>query len=244
MTEAWLPRRLLYAPLEVLNASTADGTDAAPEDRQVPTSHPLLDASAYDRLQALRTAHSSHASHAATGVLGGSSNFPSAFVLARAIEDATILELRWLRLTAAGNNALHDESHAAALAAALEEQGTASHTERFAFPAPLLPSIHIFADHLSDSLQVIATTVTGYLFRLQFHLPDLFHAKSFQAGWATEHRIGAVAGIDERGRWMSGRLLDSINAANASLLVATCDDGSVVKIEQGRNAHSGRFEGS
>lgn len=251
MVIPWVPKKLAFAPLEVLNTGDPEGPDAAARLRQVPTRHPDIDlASILSRYPHLKTLHSDYAAHAATCTVAGSNEHPSAFFLARAIEDATILELRWLRSTGLrqyyreGAVTGPEDEARLRLVSAIEEVETPPAPELFQLPAPLLGNISIFIDALSDTLQVLAVTVTGYLYRFTFSAPDLFHARSLGHGWVSEHRIANLSGWDERGNFSGGRLAQKVHVVDAGLVLVGCSDGTLIKLEQQRRDESpSGFEG-
>ncbi len=263
----WLPKRLAFAPFEVLNkgdASSYDSNNASSSSARLRTvlapQHSRIDPAAVTaRYPHLRTTHSDHAAHASTCNVGGSCESPSAFFLARAIEDASILELRWLRVTGLdtylreledpeqieGSRPRAEEQYAQLrIAKALEELASPPLPELFQFPAPLLPDTHVFVDALTSTLQVLAVTATGYLYRLTFALPDLFHAAELRHGWCSEHKIASVGSWDSAGNFAGGRTPQNVHFVDAGLIIVSCSDGTLIKLEQHRAQDgSDRFAG-
>ncbi|KDN43797.1 hypothetical protein K437DRAFT_257384, partial [Tilletiaria anomala UBC 951] len=248
MSDAWLPRRLAYAPFDVLNHGDPSVPDVATHLRRIPSQHPAVDQSSlFARYPGLQTLHSEHAEHAASCTIGGSSAHPSAFFLARAIEDGGILELRWLKYISNTQHVQDDmrcEQPLHPFAEVHVGLSAPSAPELFQFPAPLLADISIFADDRTRTLQLLCVTVTGYLYRLTFKSPNAFHARSLHAGWVTEHRVSGLAGIDEQGRLLNGRIGQKAIAVHPGMVLVTCNDGTIVKLEQKMGeSHASGFDG-
>ncbi|PWN52428.1 hypothetical protein IE53DRAFT_367230 [Violaceomyces palustris] len=126
-----------------------------------------------------------------------------------------------------------------ALARAIEDGTDSPPPRTFIFPAPILPNLGLFADTLSGSLHVVAVTVTGFLYRLSFPLPFLFHTESFPANWSEEYRINALAAGDVGPK---ARVATEVHVADGGLVLVACGDGVVIKLQQARAADGG-FEG-
>lgn len=244
MTDVWLPRRLLYAPFQLLESSDVD-PDAV--EAQTVTlsalsgcSHPPVDLAALVACcPALGTPHSDHAAHAASAHVPAVHTGAPSLVFARALEDATLLELRWVysRLAAP------PEVITGSTAAARWHVPQASSTPRFfQFSAPILPGMAVFFDEPSGMLQVLVVTLTGYIYRLSFAAPDYFAAEQLPDAAITEYRIAHLNVVDEYGQIFPGRLRtfpEQVHAVDPGSVMVTCDDGSIVKLEQTRSRQSG-----
>ncbi|SPO39479.1 related to nuclear pore complex protein Nup160 [Pseudozyma flocculosa] len=191
-----------------------------------------------------------HAAHARAYFPSPASGYDAGFVLARAVAGARELELRWCRISSSQGSVPAAATNSRALAKSdtfapsLDALQSGPPPKTFLFPAPLLPNVGLFADRLSGCLYVVAVTTTGYLYRLNFPLPFLFHAASLGPAWSTEYRVSQLAAHDSSsGSAVGSRAATHAFIEDAGLVLLTCGDGSIVKLQQVRSGDHG-FEGT
>ncbi|KAN0062019.1 hypothetical protein ACQY0O_006014 [Thecaphora frezii] len=193
-----------------------------------------------------------HAVHARSYFPSPASGYGAGFVLARAVADARELELRWCRIAGSESAASATSLVASnkpttegtdSFAASLDAAQSSLAPKTFLFPAPLLPDIGLFADRLAGCLYVVVVTTTGYLYRLTFPLPFLFHAASLPVSWSSEHRVSYLAAADAANPGAAGgRVATQAFVEDAGLVLLACADGALVKLQQSRSGSYG-FEG-
>ncbi|PWZ01373.1 hypothetical protein BCV70DRAFT_198803 [Testicularia cyperi] len=183
------------------------------------------------------------------------SAFDGGYVLARVVAAGRELQLRWSSLSqthsrpsrmASSSAPDKASSSAGGFSAALNPRLSTEPARSFLFPAPLLPSLGIFADHSIGALYIIAVTTSGFLYRLSFSVPHLFHDANLSPGWSTEYRIQHLASNDSA---LAASLRGAANAAqvyavDAGLVLVTCADGTVVKLSQSRTGRKSTWEGT
>lgn len=126
------------------------------------------------------------------------------FVLARVIEDAYTLELRWCALSrnAPAPSGVRQDGGAlpANAFAELDSHPGTLPPVSFVFPSRLVPTpTFAVLEASGDSgrqLQVFCVTEAGYLYTLTFPLPSLFYAADVLAegNWSAENRVEALEG--------------------------------------------------
>lgn len=242
MTDVWLPRRLVHAPFQLLAPGDAQdaGVDANADVDTIPlrayTTHPTVKISALLKdSPGLGTPHSDYAAHAASAVAPATSLLaPDAppVVLARALEDATLLELRWVHSRLLSSVPEEPDSDPSAWHIPAPCPPAA---RLFRFEAPLLPGMAVFFDTPSATLQVLAVTITGYLYRLTFASPDYFHVDRLSPDAVSEYPIRAFGVIDQYGQIYSARPPEQVHVVGPGLVLVTRADGSIIRLEQARS---------
>lgn len=167
-----------------------------------------------------------------------SNRFDGGYVLARVIGGGRELQLRWSTLEDQTANAgpssrtLASKEHS--FAASINPKLASEPARNFLFPAPLLPGLGIFADPSSNRLYVIAVTTTGFLYRLAFAVPNLFHDTRLASDWSSEYRIQHIASSESV---LSTSIRSAANAAqlyvvDSGLALVTCADGNIIKLSR------------
>ncbi len=176
-----------------------------------------------------------------------SNRFDGGYVLARVVAGGKELELRWSSLqdqatTPAASSKDHSFSNS------LHPKLASEPARTFLFPAPLLPGLGLFVDPASNRLHVIAVTTTGFLYRLVFAAPYLFHDSRLASEWSSEYRIQSIASSESV---LAASLRGTANAAqlypvDSGLALVTCADGTIVKLSRslstGRDANDGAWK--
>ncbi|SOV01435.1 related to nuclear pore complex protein Nup160 [Ustilago sp. UG-2017a] len=167
-----------------------------------------------------------------------SDHFDGGFVLARVVAGGRELQLRWSTLqeqsAAASSSSKALATKAQSFAASLNSKLGSEPARSFLFPAPLLPGLGLYADPSSNRLYVIAVTTTGFLYRLVFTAPDLFHETKLASSWSSEYRIQHIASSDSV---LAASIRGVANAAqlyvvDSGLALVTCADGTIVKLSR------------
>ncbi|CDS01320.1 related to nuclear pore complex protein Nup160 [Sporisorium scitamineum] len=232
---------LPYTPYKLASASlAAPASSATSQNRDedaiaVPTpQHPGVD----NKPDPVNVAHH-HAVDARLYFPSSSFNaFDGGCVLARVVAGGCELQLLWSTLedqnAAAGpsSQALASKQHT--FSAALSPKLASEPARTFLFPAPLLPGLGLFADPASNRLYVIAVTTTGYLYRLVFSAPHLFHDSRLASDWSSEYRIQHIASSESV---LTASIRGAANAAqlyvvDSGLALVTCADGTIVKLSR------------
>lgn len=123
------------------------------------------------------------------------------FVLARVIEDAYTLELRWCAFSKSqggGDRQLGQPDAANAFAELDAHPGTLPPVS-FVFPSRLVPEPAFFVLEAGGAstgrqLQIFCVTEAGYLYTLTFPLPTLFYASETlaQGRWSVESKVESL----------------------------------------------------
>ncbi|SNX81972.1 related to nuclear pore complex protein Nup160 [Melanopsichium pennsylvanicum] len=169
-----------------------------------------------------------------------SNHFDGGYVLARVVAGGRELQLRWSTIQDQSDAAAADPSSQAlartgdSFAASLDPKLGTEPARTFLFPAPLLPGLGLFADPSSNRLYIVAVTTTGFLYRLVFAAPHLFHDTRLASNWSSEYRIQHIASSDSV---LTSSIRGSANAAqlyvvDSGLALVTCADGTIVKLSQ------------
>ncbi|SJX60691.1 related to nuclear pore complex protein Nup160 [Sporisorium reilianum f. sp. reilianum] len=246
---------LPYTPYKLASASLAAPTSpAASHSRDedaiaVPTpQHPGVDSDP----EPVNVAHH-HAVDARLYFPSSSLNaFDGGYVLARVVGGGRELQLLWSTLqdqnAAAGPSSKAVASKQNTFSASLNPKLASEPARTFLFPAPLLPGLGFFADPASNRLYVIAVTTTGYLYRLVFSAPHLFHETRLASDWSSEYRIQHIASSDSV---LTASIRGAANAAqlyvvDSGLALVTCADGTIVKLNRSvsgsRDANDGTWK--
>ncbi|GAA5878145.1 hypothetical protein JCM3774_004309 [Rhodotorula dairenensis] len=193
MAAATAPYTSASAFLE--HASTVEGLSYT-----VPTSAPVEEVAPTPLLDQQDHALYSSAFFPAQDVGGDTTGF----VLARVIEDAYTLELRWCafsRTAPAPSGVRQDGGDLPANAfAELDSHPGTLPPVSFVFPSRLVPNpSFVVLEATGDSsrqLQVFCVTEAGYLYTLTFPLPSLFYATDVLAegNWSAENKVESLEG--------------------------------------------------
>lgn len=153
------------------------------------------------------------------------------FVLARIVEDAYQLELRWVAFSRrsqhqAVEQAMDEDSSTSPFADLDAHPGTLPPV-RFIFPARLVPNPSFAILESTSQLQVYCLTKEGYLYVLSFPLESLFYQPTLaNEPWSEEFRIESLA----------GRTPVLMQGVDEGRLVVGCADGFTVGLEIVRRA--------
>ncbi|KAJ1030064.1 hypothetical protein NDA16_000977 [Ustilago loliicola] len=220
----------MVAPASVLGVSSHDEDTVA-----VPTpQHPGVD----NEPEPISIANH-HAVDARLYFPSSSCNhFDGGYVLARVVAGGRELQLRWSSIqnqsaaASSSSKALATKGHS--FAASLNPKLGSEPARTFLFPAPLLPGVGLFADPSSNRLYIIAVTTTGFLYRLVFTAPNLFHDTRLASNWSSEYRIQHIASSDSV---LAASIRGAANAAqlyvvDSGLTLVTCADGTIVKLSR------------
>lgn len=167
-----------------------------------------------------------------------SDHFDGGYVLARVVAGGRELQLGWSSLrnqsAAASSSTKALTTKGQSFAASLNPKLSSEPVRTFLFPAPLLPGVGLFADPSSNRLHIIAVTTTGFLYRLVFTAPNLFHDTRLASNWSSEYRIQHIASSDSV---LAASIRGSANAAqlyvvDSGLALVTCADGTIVKLSR------------
>ncbi|EST06572.1 Nucleoporin [Kalmanozyma brasiliensis GHG001] len=167
-----------------------------------------------------------------------SHHFDGGYVLARVVAGGRELQLLWSTIgdqtAVAGSSSKALTRKQDTFSASLSPKLASEPARSFLFPAPLLPGIGLFADPTPSKLYVIAVTTTGFLYRLVFSAPHLFHDSRLASDWSSEYRIQHIASSDSV---LSASIRGAANAAqlyviDSGLALVTCADGTIVKLSR------------
>lgn len=233
------PKRLVSHRITPTFSNT-DDTVKQRSIRSVPTAHPG-DATT---LSASTQNDPEHATHARVRLEYFDDQADSScLLLARSIEGGKTLELSVAPLQTASATlpfGIGQES---------DDESLPS-PQLFLFPAPLLPGFSLIIDKYSAELHFIGATTTGWIYRLRFPLEGLFYASTLAHDWAQEYKCTAFVGTSTGNSASSyngqaSSSTSSISAHNrkatlfhvveSGLVVVACNDGSLIKLEQGRS---------
>ena len=156
------------------------------------------------------------------------------FVLARIVEDAYALELRWVAFSRGGTTT---NSSSSSPFADLDAHPGTLPPVRFVFPSRLVPSpafvvsTSTSTSSPSDSrLQLACVTEAGYLYTLSFPLATLFYDDKHLAGdeWCEEFKVDSL----------EGRVPVLVHGVDEGRVIIGCEDGFAVSVEiaQGEGA--------
>ncbi|GAA5980545.1 hypothetical protein JCM10908_001686 [Rhodotorula pacifica] len=168
------------------------------------------------------------------------------FVLARVIEDAYTLELRYCAFSRTG-------PAGASQSVVVQQDGTSSvnafeELDRhpgtlppvsFVFPSRLVPNptlviLEPSGDSSARQLQVLCVTEAGYLYTLTFPLPSLFYAADVLAegNWSVENRVESL----------EGRTPVLLHGVDEDRVVIATAEGQLVSAELTANTEGGLIE--
>ncbi|SPO21243.1 related to nuclear pore complex protein Nup160 [Ustilago trichophora] len=178
-----------------------------------------------------------------------SSQFDGGYVLARVVAGGRELQLRWSTIedrTAAAGPSSKALATKDSFSASLNPKLGSEPARTFLFPAPLLPGLGMSADPSSNRLYVIAVTTSGFLYRLAFSPPNLFHETRLSSNWSSEYRIQHIASSDSG---LAASIRGSANAAqlyfvDSGLVLVTCADGTIVKLSRTVSGSRGVNDGA
>ncbi|GAA5862780.1 hypothetical protein JCM8547_006543 [Rhodosporidiobolus lusitaniae] len=166
--------------------------------------------------------------------LWSSSFFPSqlntsSFVLARVVEDAFALELRWVafsRTAPASEDGSYSPSPSSSPFADLDAHPGTLPPVRFVFPSRLIHGAPSFAlSPNGDHLEVYAVTEAGFLYVLTFPLETLFYGAELgnkdATEWSDEFRLESVEG-------RTAVLMEGIEDGRVAV---ACADGFVTLVD-------------
>ncbi|GAA5962589.1 hypothetical protein JCM21900_000955 [Sporobolomyces salmonicolor] len=159
------------------------------------------------------------------------------FVLARIVEDAYQLELRWVAFSRRGQHQAveqaMDEDPSASPFADLDAHPGTLPPVRFIFPARLVPNPSFAILESTSQLQVYCLTEEGYLYVLSFPLESLFYQPTLaNEPWSEEFRIESLA----------GRTPVLMQGVDEGRIVVGCADGFTVGLEIVRRADGAVIE--
>ncbi|GAA5854614.1 hypothetical protein JCM9279_005711 [Rhodotorula babjevae] len=147
------------------------------------------------------------------------------FVLARIVEDAYALELRWVAFSR-GSTTTTTTSSSNPFADLEAHPGTLPPV-RFVFPSRLVPSPAFVVSSTSTSsssiLQLACVTEAGYLYTLSFPLATLFYDDKHFAGddWCEEFKIASL----------EGRVPVLAHGVDEGRVIVGCEEGYAVSVE-------------
>lgn len=178
-----------------------------------------------------------------------STDLDGGFALARVVAGGRELQLLWSNLkestSAAGpSSKVLTKQHS--FSASLSPKLASEPARTFLFPAPLLPGLGMFVDPSSNRLYVIAATTTGFLYRLEFSAPHLFHQAKLASNWSSEYRIQHIASSESV---ITASLRGAANAAqlyvvDSGLALVTCADGTIIKLSRSASGSKDNNDGA
>ncbi|GAA5890373.1 hypothetical protein JCM8208_002795 [Rhodotorula glutinis] len=150
------------------------------------------------------------------------------FVLARIVEDAYALELRWVAFSRGSNNGTTASTGSSSNPFAdLDSHPGTLPPVRFVFPSRLVPSpafvVSTSTSPSSSRLQLACVTEAGYLYTLSFPLATLFYDDEHLAGddWCEEFKIDSL----------EGRVPVLAHGVDEGRVIVGCEDGFAVSVE-------------
>ncbi|BGP36873.1 hypothetical protein JCM10449v2_000775 [Rhodotorula kratochvilovae] len=183
----------------------------------VPTAAPIDDSAPPPAL-----AQPDHALYSATWVPRAQDDAASTgFVLARVVEDAYALELRWTAFSRSPASSAQGSSGNAF--ADLDAHPGTLPPVRFVFPSRLVPAPAFVVSASTSRLQVACLTEAGYLYTLSFPLATLFYDEKHLAGddWCEEFKVDSL----------DGRTPVVMHGVDEGRVIVGCEDGFAVSVE-------------
>ncbi|GAA6053519.1 hypothetical protein JCM3770_000306 [Rhodotorula araucariae] len=163
-----------------------------------------------------------HALYSSTWVPSTQDGAPSTgFVLARVVEDAYALELRWTAFSRSPPSST--QSNNASPFADLDAHPGTLPPVRFVFPSRLVPTPAFVVTHSTSRLQLACLTEAGYLYTLSFPLAGLFYDEKHLADddWCEEFQVSSL----------DGRTPVVMHGVDEGRIIVGCEDGFAVSVE-------------